>query len=201
MEAGQVIEKILADARAEAEKIKKQAEEKDSAEQAKLSEQLDEYKKQTEILAQKAGKDKKLHLLAAARMDIAKEYLAGKRKLLDEVFAQAQQRLQNLPDKEYRMFMTKLMLGAVETGDEEVIIDNNETRIDQEFIKHINSRLEPGCRGNLRLASEKQNLGGGFILRRGRIKNNVSLWVLLAQARKALEIELAKQLFENQNDK
>ena len=66
MDAEQVVEKILSDANAEAEKIKKQAQEKDSAEQARLHEQLEEYKKETEILADKAGKDKKLHLLAAA---------------------------------------------------------------------------------------------------------------------------------------
>ena len=197
MEAKEVVEKILADAKAEAEKIKKQADEKEAAEQAKLQEQLDEYKKQTEALAQKAGKDKKLHLLAAARMDIAKEYLAEKRKMLDEVFAQARKRLQDLPDDDYRKLMTKLMLGAVETGDEEIIIDKEEARIDQAFIKRVNSKLSPGQKGNLRLAKERLNLGGGFILRRGKIKNNVSLEVLLAQARKELEIELAKELFEN----
>ncbi|MBA7613814.1 V-type proton ATPase subunit E [subsurface metagenome] len=196
MEAKEVVEKILSDAKAEAEKIKKQAEEKEAAEQAKLGEQLDKYKKQTEALAQKAGKDKKLHLLAAARMDIAKEFLVEKRRILDEVFAQARERLQNLPDDDYRKLMTKLMLGAVETGDEEVIIDKEETRIDQAFIEQVNSKLAPGQKGNLRLADERQNLGGGFILRRGKIKNNVSLEVLLAQARKELEIELAKELFE-----
>jgi hypothetical protein len=42
------------------------------------------------------------------------------------------------------------------------------------------------------LAREKQDLGGGFILRRGKIKNNVSFEVLLTQARKELEIDLAK---------
>ena len=157
---------------------------------------MDKYKKQTEALAQKAGKDKKLHLLAAARMDIAKEFLVEKRRILDEVFAQARERLQNLPDDDYRKLMTKLMLGAVETGDEEVIIDKEETRIDQAFIEQVNSKLAPGQKGNLRLADERQNLGGGFILRRGKIKNNVSLEVLLAQARKELEIELAKELFE-----
>ena len=197
MEAEQVVEKILADAKAEAEKIKKQADDKEAAEQAKLTEQLDEYKKQTQTLAKKAAKDKKLHLLAAGRMDIAKEYLAEKRRMLDEVFAQVRQQLQNLPDEEYCKFMTKLMLEAVETGDEEVIVDNEETRIDQKFIKQINRELGPGYKGNLRLADEKQNLGGGFILRRGRIKNNVSFDVLLARARKELEIDLAKELFEN----
>jgi len=197
MEAEQVVEKILADAKAEAEKIKKQAEEAQAAEQAKLDEQLSEYKKQTDTIAQKAGKDKKAHLLAAARMDIAKEYLAEKRKILDEVFVQAREQLQNLPDDDYRKLMTKLMLGAVETGDEEVIIGNEEKRIDQKFIKSINQQLSPGRKGNLKLSEEKANLTRGFILKRGKIKNNVSIEVLLAQARKELEIESAKELFEN----
>ena len=195
MDAEQVVEKILADAKAEAEKIKSEAQEKENAEQVKLDEQLSDYKKQTDIIAQKAGEDKKAHLLAAARMDIAKDYLAEKRKILDEVFAQARQKLQNLPDGEYCKLMTKLMLKAVETGDEEVIVDNNEKRIDQKFIKNINRELGPGYKGNLRLADVRGNLGGGFILKRGKIKNNVSIEVLLAQARKELEIELAKKLF------
>jgi len=129
-------------------------------------------------------------------MDIAKEYLARKRKILDEVFRKARQQLKNLSDEDYRKLCSKLILKAVETGDEEVIVDNNETRIDQEFIKQINRELGTGYKGNLRLAKEKQSLGGGFILRRGKIKNNVSFEVLLTQARKELEIELAKELFE-----
>jgi V/A-type H+-transporting ATPase subunit E len=197
MEAEQVVEKILADAKAEAEKIKKQTDEKEAAEQAKLNEQLDEYKEQTELISRKAAEDKKAHLLAATRMQIAKDYLAEKRKLLDEVFEQAREKLQLLSDTEYDELMTKLMLDAVETGDEEVIIDDKDKRIDQEFIKQVNRRLGSKSKANLKLSKEKQNLGGGFILSRGKIKNNVSLNVLLAQARKELEIKLAKELFED----
>jgi len=196
MEAEQVVEKILADAKAEADKIKKQAEDKDAAEQAKLTEQLDEYKKQTEILAKKAGQDEKSHILAAARMDIAKQFLTEKRKILDEVFEQARQQLQDLPDDEYRALIKKLILDAAETGDEEVVIDTKEKRIDREFIKQINRELGSGYKGNLRLSNQKQDLGAGFILKRGKIKTNVSIGVLLDQARKELEIELAKELFE-----
>lgn len=195
MDAEQVTEKILADAGVEAQKVKSQANEREAAEQAKLDEQLNEYKKQTKVLAEKLGKDKKLHLLAAARMDIAREFLAAKNRILDEVFTQARRQLQNLPDGQYRELITNLMLEAVETGDEEVIVDNNETRIDEEFIDRINQKLAPDRKGNLRLADERQQLGAGFILRRGKIKNNVSLDVLLARARKDLEIELAKELF------
>ena len=197
MEAEKVVVKILADAKTEAEKIKKQAQANQAAEQAKIDERLIEHKKQTEILAQKAGKNEKSHILAAARMDIAKEYLAEKRKILNEVFEQARRQTQNLPDEQYHELITKLILEVVETGDEEVVIDKNENRIDKEFIKQINHKLGPDHKGNLRLSDEKQDIGGGFILRRGKIKTNVSIEVLLDQARKELEIELAKKLFEN----
>ncbi len=195
MEAEQVVEKILADAKAEADKKKKEAEAKEAAEQAKLTEQLDEYKKQTELLAKKAGEDEKSHILAAARMDIAKQYLAEKRKILDEVFEQARRQLQDLPDEEYRALIKKLLLDTVETGDEEVVVDTKEKRIDREFIKKINSELASSKKGNLRLSNQKQDIGAGFILKRGKIKTNVSMEVLLGQARKELEIELAKELF------
>jgi V/A-type H+-transporting ATPase subunit E len=197
MESEQVIEKILADARAEADKIKKQADQKEADEQAKLSEQLDEYRNQTTILAQQASEDEKSHILAAARMNIAKEYLAEKRRILDEVFEQARQQLQNLPDEEYKSLIKKLLLDAVETGDEEIIVDTNEGHIDHDFIKHLNRELGPGYKGNLKLSNKKQNIGAGFILSRGKVKTNVSIGVLLDQARKELEIQLGKELFEN----
>ena len=74
MDAKQVIDKILADAKAEAQKISAEAKEKENADDADFSEQLDEYKKQTKVLAEKAAKDCKSHILAAARMDIARQH-------------------------------------------------------------------------------------------------------------------------------
>lgn len=195
MDAEQVIGKILADANSEAEKIKSQAGEKESARQANLDEQLAEYKKQTQTLAKKAGEEKKAHMLAAARMDIAKEVLAEKRKILDDVFDKAKAQLKGMEDDQYCKLMSRLMIEAVETGDEEVVVDKNDTRLNQNFVKQVNRELGPGFKGNLRLSNEKQDIGAGFILRRGKIKNNVSLKVLLDQARKELEIELAKEVF------
>lgn len=195
MEAEQVIDKILSDAGAEAKKIADQAKQKDDAEQKAHDAELSEYKQQTAATAKKAAEDEKSHILAAGRMQIAKEYLAEKRKMLDDVFEKARDQIRNLPDDEYKKLMTKLMLQAVETGDEEVVVDKEEERIDLNFVKEINRKLGPGYRGNLRLAAQKQNLCRGFILRRGKIKTNVSIDVLLGQARKDLEIELAARLF------
>ncbi|MBW8000940.1 MAG: hypothetical protein FVQ80_02840 [Planctomycetes bacterium] len=197
MDAKGVIDKILSDANAQAEDIKKQAKVKTDAEKQKLDAQINKHEKQTTVLVEKAAEEKKSHILAAARMEIAKEYLAEKRKILDDIFEQAQKKLQNLPEDEYKKICTKLMVQAVESGDEEVVVDVNEKCIDHEFIKLINRELGPGFKGNLRLYDQKEDIGAGFILKRGRIKNNVSMNVLLEQLRKQLEIELANELFAN----
>ena len=195
MEADQVIDKILSDARAEAEKIAQEAEQKRAAEQAKLDEQLAKYQEETAEVAAKAAEDEKAHILAAARMEAAQEYLAEKRSILDEVFQRARQRLNELPENEYRELMARLMTEAVETGEEEVLVGANESRIDQNMVNDVNGRLASEGKGNLKMAEERHNLPGGFLLRRGKIKTNVSVNVLLEQARNSLEIELAKDLF------
>jgi len=197
MNATEIVDKILADANAEAAKIADQAQQVAKAEKAELDNKLADYKTATEALATKAAQEKKSRLLAAARMDVAKELLKEKKQALDSVFEIAKQKLKSLPDEEYRDLMKKLMLKAVETGDEEVIVDASDGRIDQKFIKNMNRELGPGFKGNLRLSEQKEAIGAGFILRRGNIMNNASLDVLVSQTRKDMEIELAKELFGN----
>jgi len=200
MEAQQVIDKIMADAKAEAEKIKKQAAEAQAAEQAKLDEQLAEFERETQATAQQAAEDEKAHLLAGARMEAAREYLAEKAGILDEVFVQVGQKVNELPEPDYRALMAKLMVEAVETGDEQVVAGTNETRVDAKLVEDVNNRLREQGKGNLTLAEDRHSLRGGFVLRRGRIRSNVSIDVLVAQARNDLVMELAKDLFSQEAD-
>ncbi len=195
MQAEQVIDKISSDAGAEADKILKQAKEREAAEQAKLDEEMARFKEQTQEMATQAGETEKSQRLAVARMAAAKEYLAGKAAILDEVFAQARDKLRELPDNEYRELMARLMLAAAESGDEQVIADKKDPRVDQKLIDEVNGKLKDGRKGELALAEKKQDFGGGFLLQRGKIRTNVSIDVLVEQARKDLEIELAKDLF------
>jgi vacuolar-type H+-ATPase subunit E/Vma4 len=200
MQAEQVIEKILSDARAQAAAIKKQAEEREAAETARLNEDLARFEQETKALAEKAGADERSQRLAVARMEAAKEFLIGKAALLDEVFAQARQKIEKLRDGEYRDLMTRLMAQAAETGDEQVVPGKSDARIDAQLVADVNARLKGEGKGKLTLAEEKHNFGGGFLLRRGKVRTNVSLDMLVAQARKDLEIEVAKDLFSNNAD-
>jgi V/A-type H+-transporting ATPase subunit E len=197
MEAEQVIEKILSDAKVEAEKIIKQKEEQIASEQKAFDKKLSEYEKETDSLAKKAADEKKAHLLAETRMKLAKEILAEKRKIIDGLFEDAKKQLEKLPDEEYKNLMTKLMLKAVQTGSEEVIVGKNETRINAVFLSRINDTLQKkgGKKAELKLSDKKQDINAGFILKRGKIKTNASVNVILEEAKRDLEIELAKDLF------
>ncbi len=194
-DAEQVVKKILSDAQAEAEKIRIENEQKLSRQQAGFERELDEYNAETQELSLKAKEDEKAHILASARMDMTQERLRVKRSILDDVFSQAVERLANLGDDQYRELMGRLVSEAVESGDEEILTGKNEKRLDRDFVKKVNRQLGPGFKGNLRLSDDKADISGGFILRRGRVKINASVEVLVMEAREALEIETAKELF------
>ncbi len=197
MNAEQVVEKILSEAKSEAEKIISEA--RDNAEQVRKQAraELEQYREETRRLAEQAGEDKRTRMLANTRMENRKLLLGAKVEMLDEVFRQAGERIKNLPDEEYKELMGGLLQKAVQTGDEEVLIGRNETRIDQSFIKKVNRELLNGYKGNIRLSDEKADIEGGFILKRGKIRINAGIAVLVNTARSALEMEITKLLFSD----
>lgn len=197
MSTQQVIEAILAQAKAEADKILAEARSRIDAEQAAHENEMQRYRQQTEQLAQTAAEDRKMRTLAAARMDSRKELLAAKMRWLDEVFARAKTRILSLPEDQYQDLMTRLMVQAIRSGDERIRIDRGETRINEKMIQQVNRQLGPGFKGNVQLDSERIDIGGGFVLLRGKIQVNATLDVLIEQARQSLEMDLSRELFES----
>ncbi len=195
MDAEQVVDKILSEARAEAEAIRSEAQGQADEDRSRLQEELDAFEAETKRLADQTAEDRRARMLAAARMENRKAELTAKVELLNGVFEKAAERLVSLGDDEYRDFVADLMARAVETGDEKIIIGHDETRIDDRVIKAVNRQLGPGFKGNLQLASERADIRGGFILRRGKIQTNVSIDVLVGQTREDMEPEIVAMLF------
>ncbi|MBN1125202.1 MAG: hypothetical protein JXA82_09345 [Sedimentisphaerales bacterium] len=195
MNAEQVVDKILAEANGQAETIRSEAHGKADEGASRLQTELDAFEKETLRLAKEAAEDKKARMLAAARMDNRKQYLFVQVELLDEIFEKAIDRINSLPEEDYQALMAALMANAVETGDEQILVGKKEMRINDRVIKTVNRQLGPGFKGNLQLASERTDIRGGFILRRGNIRINVSTEVLVGQIRQELETELAQMLF------
>ncbi len=195
MNAEQVINKILTEARQQAEAIVQEATEKRDEKMRQLEDELSAYREETDRLAAEAAEDRRSRMLAAARMENARALLKAKTELLDEVFARAEDRIAKMPDESYKALITKLMSQAVETGDEEVIVGKDEKRITGDFIKQVNRQLGTGFKGNLRLSDRRAEIKGGFILKRGRVQVNAAVEVLVERLREAMEMELASRLF------
>ncbi len=195
MNAEQVVEKILSQAKAEAEAIVKEARDKAAAQKAEMDAELAEFDTKTQELAKAAADDKLQRMMAGARMSNGKALLAARVEILDDVFAKAKKAVNELDDAAYLKLMTDLMKKAVETGDEEVVIGKNEKRLNADFVKQVNRELGDGFKGNLRLSERTADIAGGFLLSRGKVQINASTDVLVDRLRESLEIELSKELF------
>ena len=193
MDAKEIVTKIMSDANAEVEKIRAQAKEEIQHKQDKLKSELARFDKETELLAASAAEDKKARVLATARMEIAKQNLQTRKKLIDEIFAKAADKIKNMNDADYVQLMEKLLIASVETGNEQIVIGKNDNRLDANFLETVNKQLD--SKGHLTIANDKADIDAGFILRRDKVRVNVSLDVLLGQVREELEIEIAKELF------
>lgn len=193
MSANQVIDKILSEAQSQAEQIKKQADEKNAKERQKFQAELDNSGKETDRLKNKAFEEAKSQTLASARMQIAKDSLKVKKDILDETFNMAAEKIKNMDAADYQNLMEKLILSAVQSGDEELVIDKNENRIDAGFVERLNSKLSE--KGHLKLSASRADIGAGFILQKGRVRVNGSLKVLIDTARENLQTTLAGELF------
>lgn len=195
MEAQQVIDKIISEAKAQAQQIKNEARQKADAERRALEQELDDFRQETDKQAREAAEDKIERMKARTRMEVRKAFLAAKVALLNDVFAKARTRIREMNDESYRELMANLMVKAVRTGDEEVLVGANDHRIDQNLIKQVNRRLVNGYKGNLNLSNEKADIEAGFILRRGSVLVNASGQVLVEMIRDRIEGEIARELF------
>jgi len=192
MNAEQVVAKILSRAQAEADQNLVHAAETVQKENQRLDAELKEYRQETDKLALAAGQDKLSRMLAAARMQNAKNLLAVKGRILDELFARVKQHVEKLSDNEYLELMKRLLQKAVQDGREEVIVGKNENRINQAFLERINTEN----RFSLRLAGSREDIDGGFILSSGKVRINSSTDVLTDQIRDKMEMEMAAELFD-----
>jgi V/A-type H+-transporting ATPase subunit E len=195
MEAKEVIEKILSEARSEADEIKKKAQVEADDYTKETEQQLSDFDKQTQQLAQNAADDKRQRILAASRMKNRKDVLAAKQKVLERVFENARESILSLDRDSYRGLFKHLISSAVQNGDEELIAGRDEDVLDASLAEELNSDPAFENAANLSFSQEKGDFDRGVLVRRGDVRINISLDVLLQMARENLETEIASELF------
>jgi V/A-type H+-transporting ATPase subunit E len=173
---------ILAAARGQVEEIRQGTEEEISrmgeAQKARLEKETPEILRRREIVA---------------RLDVNKDDLSARRKLIDEAFEAAKNKMAAMEGESVRKFAEALLSQAIETKEEILLVGKAEKTLDEAWLKAFNEKNG----SNLKMAEEKAPIAGGFILRRGLVDVNCSWEMLIRTAREELEAETVKRLFSN----
>jgi len=193
-----ISEKIISDARIQADKIIAQAEDNANNIIKKGKKEAENIKN---IILYKSNQEaslRKSKILTEANLEAKKIILSEKQKIIENVFNKASESILKLDDKDYRNIIKKMILDNIETGDETIFIDHSDQKkISESFIEDINKELKSkGEKGELKLSTSYLPIKGGVVIGSGKIRKNISLEFLLKKIREELEIQISKDLFD-----
>jgi len=194
MEAKEVISKILSEANAKADELLSKANQEVAEYNRQTDEQVAAFDERSRQIAASQAEDKKQRMLASARMQCRKDILTAKQKVLSNVYAAAKKRLLDMDGDSYKQLFKRLIISAVESGDEVVITGRKETVLDAAFVEQINSEKKEAS-WKLQLSNDKGDFDRGVLLVRGNVRVNISVDVLLQMAKDSLETTIATELF------
>ncbi|GAH60424.1 unnamed protein product [marine sediment metagenome] len=135
--------KIISDARIQAEKIIAQAEDNANNITKKGKKKADNIKNKILYKNNQEASLKKSKILTEAKLEAKKTILLEKQKIIEDVFGKALESILKLSDKDYHYFIKKLILDNIEIGDETIFIGSSDQRkISESFIEDINKELK-----------------------------------------------------------
>ena len=192
-----IVRNIRAKATQEAKRIKEEADKEGEEIIKKAKEEADKVKKRILHRLESQAKGEKRKLVIRTRSDERKKLLILKRKLLDEAFRQAEQKLSSLEKTEYLSLMKKSLLSNIDSGEEEIIVSpRDEKWMEGNFIKSLRESLKGfGTTEGVRLSPKLEPQERGFILKKKDAQINCTFSSLFLSLRDELEIEVARSLF------
>lgn len=196
----QLEQKIIDDAKERASQIITNAREQADGVLQEAQHRIESEKQNLLKIAQKNADEEYDRAVAMGKMEIRKNVLAQKQSILDEVLNRSFEKIINLPVNEYLDFLCRLAKDLIKTGDEEIILsENDKERIGKQFVEILNKQaLIENRRGAIKLSDESRQMAGGFILRSGNVEINYSIEDVLKAKKSEIEIEVANILFNEQ---
>lgn len=179
-----MIDRIIADAKQEAQEIldkaKSEADLKVNSANEKAEKEMASYTKLAEAEAEKAASKE----ISGAYMEAKKQILSKKQEILEEVILEAKNKLLNLKDNEYE----EIILNMIEkscTDDSEIVLSKK----DKKTLKDVLSKK------GIKVSDETRDITGGFIVKKGDIEYNYSFEAIIAVEHEYIEQIAAEILF------
>lgn len=188
MSKQEVVERILSDAKSEAEETLKAAKEKAAAMKSEALARSETLKRETEEEAKAYSLSVHEKKAAAARLESAKILLREKRKVIDRIYQLALARLIALDKETCLALSERLLMAYAEEGDEICFAENFAFA---DAVKILPVVLEK----KLKVSSKRLPLDGGFKLLGVRSDKDLSYGALLAADREDHQAALALEIF------
>ena len=193
-------EKILSDARREAEEVIRKAEQEAAAILAQAETEASGNLAQSEARAQAEAEILKKRISATASLEDRKQVLKTRQDMVAKAFELALDKLGKLPQDQYRKMMEHYILKAVRDGEGQILVNeaDSKDRLGPDFISGLNRLLkENGREASLASSGEFLSSKGGAVLRYGDLEINCTLEILLNLEKSRLEADVAAVLFKN----
>ncbi len=182
-----IIDRIIADAEAEAKDIIDKAESEAESILEKGKKRAEEYfDLQREKLDEKYRREKERRILNR-RLDRRKNLLQARQKWMNEAFSTAYRNLIDQPPEDYKTLVITLIERVSVSKDEEVVFGTkgNDALIDG-IVKTLNSEKS----SKFTRAKKRGEFPWGFVLRKGKVEINMSIDSLFKYKRTDLEQEV-----------
>lgn len=209
------IDRVLADARAEAAQIT-----------AKFQAQAEAEARDLAAKNEKAAAEREERLVSVAQMEARKITLAAKQEMVEKTYALALEKLCSMPEERYTEILAGLLVKASTTGQEEVIFSpEDRARVGKAAVAKANEALAKSVAPELpkelteskvgaiinkvaagvsaiaqgtamlTLSEETRPIQGGFILKNGNIEVNCTFDTLVRLQKAETAGAVAKKLF------
>jgi V/A-type H+/Na+-transporting ATPase subunit E len=195
MSVENIAKKIIDEAQSSVRSIDEKAERDISRTASELDRQLKELKdrarRQTEAEAQEVIKRR----ISSARLEGRKRILGEKEMILGEIYAEARERILALPEDKYLGFLKTLAAAHSVGGKETVMLSQKDLarlkgklpQWEKEMAQEVQKKWKDS---SITVSTETRDIEAGLVLSQGRTEINLSLDVILAEAKYILEGEV-----------
>lgn len=162
-----------------------------------------DYRREVEQLREKLKKkfrgkadEHRRQIIVSEQLEQRKKLLGEKRRILEDFYSDARDRIRSMSGDEYAAFIRKLILERAVTGNEEIVIPSgHEDVFTDSFIESLNKEF--GGENGFSVSSERGDFSWGFILREKDRKIDLSLERFFRELVDDIEAEAARILFSD----
>lgn len=197
-----IVEKILSDARAQAQEMTNMAQAEANALCERVKARAKEDASVIVAEAKNSMEERDRRIVSVAELEIRKRVLAAKREVLEEAYAQAAQVLTALDADAYRQRYLHIVRPAIQKGTEGIAPGPKDAdRLGAAFVDMLNAALKAeGKTAQVVLLPVRENIEFGCIVCSGGMEIDFSTQAVMRVVRENTEGEVAKILFARQGE-